>query len=195
MSSIITSINTAAFEFTKSIASPGLNSVMSFLGNDIVVVIILLIIALYLFYKKDKNVFAFLFAAVLIYVLTDIIKLIIREPRPCTVSDLSWINTVGCDSSTFSFPSNHSTILTGLSVFVGSYKYLRIIYIVWLILILFGRVYLGAHYFTDVIAGFIIGLLIGLLVYKFKAKINDFFSKIAKKIIPQLFNISWKNEY
>ncbi len=194
MSSIVTAINTAAFQFTKSIASPSFNTFMSLISKDLVVVIILLIVALYLFYKKDKNVFAFLFAGILIYILTDIIKLIIQEPRPCTVSDLSWINTVGCDSSTFSFPSNHATILTGLSVFVTSYKYLRVIYIAWIILILFGRVYLGAHYFTDVIAGIIMGTILGLIVKHYSKKINDFFGSIAKKLIPRLFDITWKKQ-
>ena len=74
------------------------------------------------------------------------------------------------------------------------YKYLRILYVIWLILILFGRVYLGAHYFTDVVAGVIIGSILGLLIKHYRKNINTFFGSIAKRLIPQLFDIHWKNE-
>ena len=192
MPNAITAINSFAFQLMKSIANPTLNSFMALIAADMAVIAVLVLLAFYLYYKKDKNVFTYLFTAIAIYVISDLIKLIVHEPRPCTVPGLSWINTVGCDASTFSFPSNHATMLTGLSLFVGAYKYLRILYVIWLVLILVGRVYLGAHYLTDVIAGMAIGLIISWAIRRYSKKINAFFASIAKRILPQLFDIRWR---
>ena len=99
------------------------------------------------------------------------------EPRPCSVSDLQWINHVGCESS-YSFPSNHATVLTGLSFFLAKYKYLRVLYIIWVVLVLFGRVYLGAHYLTDVIVGVVLSIIFYYIILKKKNVINNICSKI-----------------
>lgn len=163
------SINTWAFGAVHALASPQLNQAMSVLADSFYIVIPLLFV--YIFLRNRKNTFPFLAAAVALYVLTDIIKFIVKEPRPCLNPDLSWINVVGCEGS-YSFPSNHATTLTGLYLFVNNYKYIRTLYIAWLAVILFGRVYLGAHYLTDVIAGVAIGLIVGYAIYSNRERIN-----------------------
>ncbi|MDE1823119.1 MAG: phosphatase PAP2 family protein [Candidatus Micrarchaeota archaeon] len=173
------SINTWAFRAVQALASPQLNQAMSALADSFYIAVPLLFI--YIFFRNRKDAFPFLAAAVALYVLTDIIKFIVKEPRPCLNPDLSWINVVGCEGS-YSFPSNHATTLTGLYFFVNNYKYVRILYIVWLIVILFGRVYLGAHYLTDVIAGVTIGLIAGYALYSIRKRINDIARPFAARI-------------
>ena len=89
---------------------------------------------------------------------------------------------MGCESS-FSFPSSHATTLTGLYFITRTYKYLNIMYIVWLFLVLFGRVYLGQHYLTDVIAGFIISIAVGYAIIRNKERINNILYKIIS-VVP-----------
>jgi membrane-associated phospholipid phosphatase len=142
---------------------------MLLLSESFYVVIPLL--AIYLYLKKDKNIYAYVLGVVLIYVLADVIKLIVREPRPCNVSSLNWINTTGCET-TFSFPSEHAAVLSGIPIFLSRYKILDFLYIVWLVIVLFGRVYLGLHYLSDVIAGVILNVLVWYAIYTYRAIIN-----------------------
>ena len=177
-------INIWAFQAMKVVASPILNSIMSPLAESFYVVIPA--VALYLYFrKKDKNAYSFIVAAVALFIVGDILKHIFQEPRPCSLQELSWINSVGCEGG-YSFPSDHATVLTGLVFFVKRYKYLRIAYIVWLIAVLFGRVYLGAHYLTDVFAGIVISLAVAYVIYRFEDRINGVANAIVRKVLPPL---------
>ncbi|MGC8479101.1 MAG: phosphatase PAP2 family protein [Candidatus Micrarchaeia archaeon] len=176
-------INIWAFQFVKSIANPALNTLFSTLSSSFLIVIPILVIYLYL--KKDKNVYSFIIAGTVFFIVSDIIKMLTMEPRPCNVPQLSWINNLGCEN-TFSFPSNHASVLTGLIFFLKPYKYLRVLYFIWLALELFGRVYLGLHYFTDVIAGIALSIILYYVLSFYKPKINEMLNNIVKKIVPKL---------
>ncbi|HIH50349.1 MAG: phosphatase PAP2 family protein [Candidatus Micrarchaeaceae archaeon] len=157
--------NTWAFQFVNGIASPTLTKFMLLIADSFWVVIP--IIALYLYLKKDKNIYAYVLGVVVIYVIADIIKLITMEPRPCSVSSLSWINHPACEA-TFSFPSEHAAVLSGIPIFLSKYKVLTVLYIIWVVLVLFGRVYLGLHYLSDVITGVILSILIWYVIYTYR---------------------------
>lgn len=176
-------INIWAFQFVKSVSSPFLNTFFSTLSSSFLIVIPLL--AIYLYLKKDKNVYTFIVAGIVFFIISDIIKMLTMEPRPCNVSELSWINNLGCEN-TFSFPSNHASVLTGLIFFLKPYKYLRILYFIWLALELFGRVYLGLHYFTDVIAGVALSITLYYIISFYKPKINEILNNLVKRVVPKL---------
>ena len=106
-------INIWAFEAAKALANPYLNVVMAYLAKSFFIVLPVLVI--YLLLKKDMNVYSFVVAGILLYVVSDAIKIITKEPRPCNVpylTDVLHINYISCQSS-FSFPSNHAGVLTG----------------------------------------------------------------------------------
>ncbi|MCL4372204.1 phosphatase PAP2 family protein [Candidatus Marsarchaeota archaeon] len=179
-------INIWAFEAAKLFVSPYMNFVMYWLAKSFLVVIPVLVI--YMFLKKDMNVYSLVVLGILLYVISDTIKILTKEPRPCNIpylDDVIKINYISCES-TFSFPSNHASVLTGLAIFLKDYKYLRVAYIAWLLLILFGRVYLGLHYFTDILAGVGLSLLVAYIIYRGKGYINGLLNNIAKKIFPIL---------
>lgn len=146
---------------------------ISWLGNGVIVPITLTILTAIIFAIKKKYRFAvtLLLAPLLGDLLKTFLKEMTRRPRP------GW---VGCHSlvslTDFSFPSGHTifyTIYFGLLAWYG-YRYLRdrwygkllsIFSIAMIPLIGISRVYLGAHWISDVLAGYLIGgiVLVGTI--------------------------------
>ncbi len=183
MDAIISGLNFAVYEATQAIASAPLYHIMSYVVESYYVV--LPAVMLYLLYKKDRNVFSFAFALVALYIIGDVIKAMVREPRPCAVG--SGYITAFCDTG-YSFPSNHATVLTGLFMFI-KYKYLRALYLIWVAVVLFGKVFLAQHYFTDIVAGIIISIAFAKLVQVYSKRINGFFARIFNFVLGKVYKI------
>ncbi|MGC8730390.1 MAG: phosphatase PAP2 family protein [Candidatus Micrarchaeia archaeon] len=177
------SINIETFKILKEIANPLATQIFGYVNSSFVVVLPLLV--LYMYLKKDKDVYSFVIAGISLYVVSDLLKAFFKEPRPCNVESLSWINHISCESS-YSFPSNHATVLSGLSLFLGKYKYIRIFYVAWLFTVLFGKLYVGAHYITDIIAGFAISIAIAYFIFENRKKINEAVNNIVKRLFYKL---------
>ena len=92
---------------------------------------------------------------------------IVRRPRPSVLRLV--------DESGYSFPSGHSMVsvaLYGIIVYT-IYKNVKNKYVKWISIVLlsllvlligFSRIYVGVHYFTDVVGGFTLGLVV-LIIY------------------------------
>ena len=137
-----------------------------------------------LYFKKDKNTVPFAIAVFVLFAIGEVLKGIFMEPRPCAQGNLSWVSQVACEAG-YSFPSDHATVLTGLFVFLKNFKYVRAAYIVWLVIILFSRIYLGQHYLTDVIAGAIISVAACSVIYKYEDGINNFVERALGSILKR----------
>jgi undecaprenyl-diphosphatase len=92
--------------------------------------------------------------------LNYLVKLIVRRPRPV----LEGLPPLGGAPSSLSFPSAHAT-----SSFAVATAMFRVdpatagVFVVAIVLSL-GRPYLGMHYPSDVLAGALLGLALGLVV-------------------------------
>lgn len=96
-------------------------------------------------------------------VLVLLIKLSVRRRRP----EGNWGN-IYRKSDPHSFPSGHAAravMLTVLSQSLGP-SWFSIVMLVWAPLVGLARVALGVHYFSDVIAGMALGIVMGLAVLK-----------------------------
>lgn len=98
-------------------------------------------------------------------------KNVFQRLRPCYEPALTPIinNIVGCGGK-YGFVSSHAANSFAIVIMVvkligDKHKWLNWLMPLWGILILYSRIYLGKHYPGDVIAGAILGAIIGWLIY------------------------------
>lgn len=116
-------------------------------------------------YLKNFSIFSIIYM-ISTGVLTQIIKHLIGRTRPnhINLDDVVYFNFFTTDSSFHSFPSGHSsTIIAVVLILCLALPSLRFFLFISGSIIAISRMVVGAHYFTDIIAG----ALIALITYKF----------------------------
>ncbi|MDY4362451.1 phosphatase PAP2 family protein [Lactococcus lactis subsp. lactis] len=136
-----------------------------------IIVAVLLALVLYLLLKQKEETIWFAATVVLSLALNTVIKVIIGRERPDIHRLAAFANEAGK-----SFPSGHSifaTIIFGSIFFIclGKLKnrsskiLLGILCIILIALVMFSRIFVGVHYPSDTIGGFLEGISILLLTY------------------------------
>ena len=136
-----------------------------------IIVAVLLALVLYLLFKQKEATIWFAATVVLSLALNTAIKVIIGRERPDIHRLTAFANEAGN-----SFPSGHSifaTIIFGSIFFIclGKLKnrsskiLLGILCIILIALVMFSRIFVGVHYPSDTIGGFLEGISILLLTY------------------------------
>ncbi len=138
---------------------------------------VLLVAALYLGgYRKEALVVA------VVLVVTNVVayglKYLIARPRP---SDLGLI-----PESEPAFPSGHTSSAFAFATTVSHYhKRAAPFLFAWAILIGFSRVFLGFHYFTDLLGGAAVGIVVSLIITRiaklYDARVSDFVGRLPPR--------------
>ena len=128
--------------------------------------IIIALIFLIIFIKNKIFSFLIFINTINVFLLNQGLKLIFSRPRP----EFKLIEEAG-----FSFPSGHAMIslsFYGFLIFIIWHMNLKhknlltILLVILIILVGFSRVYLGVHYPSDVLAGFVLSLAYLLIFIK-----------------------------
>jgi undecaprenyl-diphosphatase len=92
--------------------------------------------------------------------LFKLLKRISRRQRPCQIEPHCWAKILPPDQ--FSFPSGHAIVAFAIAMTAGSfYPQLHDCLLVCAVSIAVSRVLLGMHFLSDVVAGSMIGALLG----------------------------------
>jgi membrane-associated phospholipid phosphatase len=92
--------------------------------------------------------------------LNYVVKLIVRRPRPV----LEGLPPLGGAPSSLSFPSAHATSSFAMATAMTRVEPLGALAFLLALALSLGRPYLGMHYPSDVLAGALLGVALGLLV-------------------------------
>ena len=164
---------------------------VSFIGDNGMIWILLALVLL--LFKKTRKIGVCVAAALVldVVVVNGILKLLIDRPRPWEMGDFEFITreyvdqrliSIPADSS---FPSGHTA-----SAFAGAIgllcalekkqKLWAIPAIILALMIAASRIYVCVHYPSDVFAGMIIGIIIGIVAYYVTIAVLKWMEKTGK---------------
>ena len=181
-------IDTYSYKYISMLIHQDLTSIIRIITNigSVVFSIIIIIITSILLYKYNKkdDLKYFLIIMIIGNITSFTLKLIIARNRPDILRLMI--------ENTYSFPSGHTFITTLLygSILVLLNKYYKKSYVLWTIygilvmLIMFTRIYLGVHYFSDTLGGFFLGIIFLFIFYKLVGC-----DKNAKEMVKRRKNI------
>ena len=154
-----------------------LTTIMTTITNIARAYSLIVITLLLLFIIKNKKIpISIGINLVAVFLTSQVFKFIFRRPRP---DGLSLVRATG-----YSYPSGHTMVSTAYFTFIvyllckriknKFYKTLLIIFsTIMMLLIGFSRVYLGVHYLSDVIGGFLLGIAYLMIYLKIIDKEDD----------------------
>lgn len=134
------------------------------------------LLLLFLIFKKlgaKQTLIVVLFVAVLLTLnntITDLVKNYFQRIRPCNDIDIKEIIRNVKPSQTFSFFSGHAANSSAAMffLFLVMRKFYKNFWWIFLYPLIFAysRIYLGLHFPTDILIGYIVGGSMGFFIYK-----------------------------
>ena len=162
---------------------------LSFVFASNVFIIFFFLTSLFLWNENKRRwIFPLWFSGAMAFVISFILKVLIARPRPFEVSSISVLQIAfnfmknNFNTWNFSFPSFEALLVFTAIPFINKgFKKFKWIWFIFACLIAFSRVYFGIHYLSDILAGGMIGYLLGILIVKVEEK-QKIGSKLMKKI-------------
>ena len=161
-------------QYLAGIRSPILDILMeaiTFLGEDTLLIVLISIIY---FMIQKESAYRLCFVTVCSLGLNGIIKNICKVPRPFATGKVTCVRPE--TATGYSFPSGHTqnfaTWSTALSRILKK-RWFTVMMLVLAVGIGFSRLYLGAHYPSDVTMGLVLGILMGIFLSMLYEKQKD----------------------
>lgn len=151
--------------------SPALDIFFRVISSFYFLAFVLFILTTYLMYvQKKRDGILPLWATYLVAtIVVAIIKLLVARERPLGGEDLIWFDR-------FSFPSMHAAVCFAvLPILDVKFPKMKIFWISLVVLVGVSRIYLQMHFLSDVIAGALIGYVVGIATFHI---INRHFYKV-----------------
>ena len=156
-------------------------------------------------YKKNwKEIVCILLAVALLVFLCDqtasgFFKPILHRFRPTHHPDFqAQVKTVfGYRGGLYGFMSSHASNAFGFAVFtalVFRNRWFTVMIFLFALLNIYSRVYLGVHFISDVVAGALVGSLIGYLIYRLYQFVRYKWLKTGKTGTAPLFS-RWESNF
>ena len=170
---LLSNIDESVYKFITSNmnnTTTNIYKVITFFGSTIFMVG-LCVLLLVLFIILKKNIYGYIISGTLIFstIMNNVIKVIIRRERPIYMI---------VKETTFSFPSGHtmaSVSMYGILIYLinksNMNKKLKIILSIILgmipLMVATSRIYLGAHYFSDILGAIMLATIVLLISTKY----------------------------
>jgi len=156
---------------------------LTFLSSKVIIFFLLTIFFLF-FHKKRKWILPLWFIMALSYIVSFLLKVAVQRQRPFQQGIVSILPVLEKTSHfiwNFSFPSAHAMMVFAiLPILNKEFPKLKYIWVIFVGLVAFSRVYFGLHFLSDVLIGGLIGYLLGAIIIKIE-KDNKFWEGIYKK--------------
>jgi len=171
-------LDNLAFETINSIKNPVIDYLLESMAHlSSIIFIFLIMTTLFLWSERKGEWIPILWSSFIITtILGYVFKFDFARARPLAVKFIPFLGLVD-----YSFPSLHTAVcFSVVPILDKEFPKLRWFWILFAILVGFSRIYLKMHYLSDVIAGALLGMIIGYLFIKFEAK-HKLFKKKKQK--------------
>ena len=157
---------------------------VTFISSEIIIFFFLTVLLLWRDNKR-KWVLPLWITLALSAIVSFLLKVAVQRQRPFQIGIVSLLPALEKSSHliwNFSFPSFQAMLVfCAIPILSKEFPKFKYVWIIFAGLVAFSRVYFGLHFLSDVIAGGLIGYLLGTIVVKAE-KENKFGEKIYRKI-------------
>lgn len=102
-----------------------------------------------------------------------VFKPLFQRPRPCYNADLQGLIHLpkGMAGGQYGFVSSHATNTFAIAAFLTAalrknHKWMGVVLYLWAFISSYSRIYIGYHYPGDILCGAVLGILVGLTLWK-----------------------------
>lgn len=178
------------FLIINGLHTPFLDFIMFWLSDKFIWIPLYLALLFFMIRTHRHHWWLVLISVALLVTLTDqasvkLFKDVFMRLRPCHEPLLDGMVRIleGNCGGKYGFVSSHATNTFGIAVFSSlvlkpRFSPTMVLMLLWASLIAYSRIYLGVHYPGDVLAGAVLGALIGVLVFAL-------FTSVRQRLIHQ----------